>query len=72
MIQFVSVKALAGVNYVRADQIIAVSAIEQNKCSIVMAGGVTVNCAEPARDVIARLESAISKETGSHHGDGRP
>ncbi|HLW92298.1 MAG TPA: hypothetical protein VKS78_13505 [Roseiarcus sp.] len=72
MIQFVSVKALAGVNYVRADHVIAVAASEPTKCNIVMAGGVTVPCAEPAKDVIARLESATSKETGNHDGDGRP
>jgi hypothetical protein len=55
---YVQVKALAGFNYVRADQVIAIAATEPGKCSLVMAGGVTVPCAEPAKDVIERLEAA--------------
>ena len=58
MIKFVSVKALAGFNYVRVDQVIAVQSTEPAKCLVMMAGGVTVPCAEPAKDVLARLEAA--------------
>jgi hypothetical protein len=56
--QFVQLKALAGVNFVRADQVIAVYATEPGKCTIAMAGGVTVPCAEPVKDVIERIEKA--------------
>jgi hypothetical protein len=56
---FIQLKALAGLNYVRADQVIAVSATEPAKCTLAMAGGVTVPCSEPAKDVIERLEAAI-------------
>jgi hypothetical protein len=62
MTQFVQVKALAGFNYVRSDQVIAISAIEPTKCNIVMVGGVTVPCSEPAKDVIAKLETAAKGE----------
>ena len=58
MIEFIQIKALAGFNYVRADQVIAVSATEPTKCNIVMIGGVSVPCSEPAKDVIAKLEAA--------------
>jgi hypothetical protein len=58
MIQLVALKALAGFNYVRVDQVIAVSATEPSKCVVMMAGGVTIPCSEPAKDVIAKLEAA--------------
>jgi hypothetical protein len=56
--QFITIKALAGQNYVRADQVIAVYATEPGKCTLAMAGGVTVPCSEPAKDVIERVEAA--------------
>ena len=58
MINFVVVKALAGFNYVRPDQVVAIAASEPTKCSIYLIGGVTIPCSEPAKDVIARLEAA--------------
>ncbi len=58
MIQLVALKALAGFNYVRVDQVIAISATEPGKCVVMMAGGITVPCSEPAKDVIAKLEAA--------------
>jgi hypothetical protein len=56
--QFIQLKALAGVNFVRADMVIAVYATEPGKCTVALAGGVTVPCAEPAKDVIERVEKA--------------
>ncbi len=56
--QLVALKALAGFNYVRVDQVIAISATEPSKCVVMMTGGITVPCAEPAKDVIAKLEAA--------------
>ena len=44
MIKFVPLKALAGYNYVRVDQVIAVQATEPAECLVMMAGGVTVPC----------------------------
>ena len=60
MIGFVAVKALGGFNYVRPDQVIAVAGVEGAKCNIYLAGGVTVPCSEPIKDVIARLEAAMA------------
>ena len=56
--QFLQLKALAGLNYVRLDQIIAISATEPGKCNIVMTGGVTVPCSEPVKDVLERIDAA--------------
>jgi hypothetical protein len=58
MIQLVALKALAGFNYVRVDQVIAISATEPSKCVVMMTGGISVPCSEPAKDVIAKLEAA--------------
>ena len=58
MTQFVALKALAGFNYVRVDQVVAIHTTEPTKCVVIMAGGVTVPCAEPSKDVLARLEAA--------------
>jgi hypothetical protein len=58
MNKLVALKALAGFNYVRPDQVIAISATEPTKCIVIMTGGVTVPCSEPATDVIAKLEAA--------------
>ncbi len=58
MINLVALKALAGFNYVRVDQVIAIGATDPTKCNVYLAGGVTIPCAEPAKDVIAKLEAA--------------
>lgn len=58
MTNFIAVKALGGFSYVRASQVMAIATAEQIKCNIYMAGGVTVPCAESAKDVVARLDAA--------------
>jgi hypothetical protein len=60
MIQLVALKALAGLNYVRVDQVIAISATDPARCTVIMTGGVSIPCSEPAKDVIAKLEAASS------------
>jgi hypothetical protein len=62
MINLVPLKALAGFNYVRVDQVIAVTASEATKCTIYLTGGVMVSCSEPAKDVLTRLAAAIGVE----------
>jgi hypothetical protein len=57
-LKLVAVKALAGFNYVRADQVMAISATEPTRCTIYIAGGVAIPASEPAKDVIAKLEAA--------------
>jgi hypothetical protein len=71
MIRLIQIKALAGFNYVRADQVVAIAASEQGKCNVYLAGGVTIPCHEPPKDVIAKLEAATAdtNERGPH-GDG--
>jgi hypothetical protein len=58
MINLIPLKALAGFNYVRVDQVIAIGATDPTKCNVYMAGGVTIPCSEPAKDVIAKLQAA--------------
>lgn len=62
MINLVAVKALAGFNYVRVDQVIAISAQDPTKCTIVMAGGYNVACAEPAKDVLEKFAAAAREK----------
>jgi hypothetical protein len=62
--QFIQIKALAGSNFVRADQVIAIYATEPGKCTVAMAGGVTVPCSEPAKDVMERVEAATRAKQG--------
>jgi hypothetical protein len=62
MMRFIQVKSLAGVNYVRADQVIGVYATEPSKCTVALAGGVTVPCAEPAKDVMERVEATMREK----------
>jgi hypothetical protein len=58
MINLVPLKALAGFNYVRIDQVIAIGATDPTRCNVYMSGGVTIPCSEPAKDVIAKLQAA--------------
>ena len=60
MIGFVAVKSLGGYNYVRPDQVMAVSGIEGAKCNIYMSGGITVPSSETVKDVVARIEAAMA------------
>lgn len=78
MIKLVPLKALAGLNYVRPDQVIAIGASDPSRCNVYMAGGVTIPCSEPAKDVIAKLEAAsqsderaqeVAKPELAHYGD---
>ena len=58
MLNLVPIKALAGFNYVRVDQVIAIGATDPTKCNVYMAGGISIPCSEPAKDVIAKLQAA--------------
>jgi hypothetical protein len=61
MINLVAVKAMAGINYIRADQVMAIAMSEPTKCTIYLAGGVTIPCSEAAKDVIAKLQAATAE-----------
>ena len=56
---YIEVKALAGFNYIRASDVIAVQQTSPDKCAIMMQGGVTIPCSEPCRDVVGRLETFL-------------
>ena len=58
MINLVALKALAGFNYVRADQVVAIAATETHKCNVYLMGGVVIPASEPAKEVLAKLEAA--------------
>ena len=56
---FIEVKSLAGVNFIRAGDVVAVQFVDRDKCAVVMAGGVSLPCVEPASVVAARIEAAV-------------
>ena len=55
--KLMAVKALAGFNYIRPDAVVAVGATDPTRCTIYIAGGVSIPASEPAKDVIAKLEA---------------
>lgn len=59
MLNLVALKALAGFNYVRVDQVVAIRATDPAKCDVFLAGGVVIPCSEPAAEVIAKLEAGL-------------
>ena len=72
---FIEVKSLAGVNFIRATDVIAVQFTDREKCNVVLTGGISLPCTEPASAVAARVTVAMggaqveasAKETA--HGD---
>ena len=70
MIQLVALKALAGFNYVRVDQVIAIGATDPAKCTVYMTGGIAIPVAEPAKDAIAKLEAASRGATDDEPAKG--
>jgi hypothetical protein len=59
--RLLALKALAGFNYVRVDQVIAITATDPTKCTVYLAGGVSVPCSEPAKDVIVKLGAPVEE-----------
>ncbi len=68
---FIDVRSMAGVNHVRAGDVIAVQFVDLQKCNVIMAGGVTIPCSEPAAIVKARIEAAFTPNSETLHGHGR-
>ena len=62
MIRFLVVKTKAGFAYVRPEAVLAVNSSDQADCTLVLAGGVTIAVAEPAEDVVERLETEAREE----------
>jgi hypothetical protein len=62
MIPFLVVKTRAGFAYIRPEHVIAINSTDPNDCTILMSSGVTIAAAEPAEDVVARLEAEAEEE----------
>lgn len=62
MIPFLVVKTHAGFAYVRPNHVLAVNSSDPADCTLVMTGGVSIAVAEPAEDVIERLEAEAREE----------
>ncbi len=67
---FIEFRALGGVNYVRAADIIAVQYNEPQKCTVLLAGGGSMSCAEAAAQVKARIDAALQPKSETPDGDG--
>jgi hypothetical protein len=70
MLQFIEIRAMAGMSYLRAQDVIAVQHVEQQKCTVLMAGGLSLSCSEPAKEIMARVQAALrpTSETPNGHG----
>jgi hypothetical protein len=62
MIPFIIVKTVKGFAYIRPERGIAINASDETDCLILMTHGVTIAAAEPAEDVVARLETESREE----------
>lgn len=57
---FVELKALGGVNFVRADYVIAITSNDPAKCNVVVQGSSnSIPISEPVKSVIEKLEAAL-------------
>ena len=62
MIPFIIVKTVKGFAYIRPERVVAINASDAADCTILMTDGVTIAAAEPAEDVVARLETEAEEE----------
>jgi hypothetical protein len=58
---YIEVKTLAGMSYVRASDVVAVQFNDPQRCTVVMSGGATLPCTEAAKEIVARIESALAE-----------
>jgi len=62
---FIELKSLAGSNYVKATDVIAVQYTDPTRCAVMMQGGTTLPCTEPAKGVVEKLEKAMAEMAGN-------
>ena len=62
MSAFVEIRALGGASFVRATEVIAVQYLEPQKCNVLMSGGASLSCAEPATQIRARMDAALQTQ----------
>jgi hypothetical protein len=65
MIPFIIVKTVKGFAYIRPERVVAINAADAADCLILMTDGVTIAAAEPAEDIVARLETEAAEEEHS-------
>jgi hypothetical protein len=65
MIPFIIVKTVKGFAYIRPERVVAINASDSEDCMILMTDGVTIAAAEPAEDIVARLETEAEEEEHS-------
>ena len=57
MISFLVVRTRAGFAYIRPERVLAVTSGDPGECLILLSDGVTITAAEPAEDIVERLEA---------------
>ena len=62
MIPFLAVKTRAGFSYIRPERVLAVNSADAGECVILLTHGVAITAAEPAEDIVARLEVEAREE----------
>ena len=62
MIPFIIVKTVKGFAYIRPERVVAINASDADDCMILMTDSVTIAAAEPAEDIVARLETEAKEE----------
>ncbi len=62
MSPLLAIKTRSGFSYVRPEHLLAVHSNDRGACTLVLTGGLTVEAAEPAEDVVARLEAEARDE----------
>jgi hypothetical protein len=58
---FIEVKSLAGMNYIRAADVLAVQYNDPQRCTVILTGGVMIPCSEAAKELAARLEALMAE-----------
>ncbi len=67
---FIELRALGGTHFIRASEVIAVQYNEPQKATVLMAGGGSISCSEPASQVKARIDAALENKSEVPDGDG--
>ena len=70
MTRFIEVRALAGMNYIRAEDVIAVQYVDPQKSTVMLAGGAALACSEPVKQIVSRIEAALQQPSETPDGDG--
>ena len=61
---------MAGLSYIRAQDVIAIQHGDAEKCTVMMAGGAQISCSEPAKEIKTRVEASLSPTSENPDGNG--